>query len=107
MIRAAGRLAQKHRLLFVAIQDEEVEAEERRRHDSGADVTRSNVAAAMLRDRHLVIGRLHRLAAAVIDVPAAALVVKQSEAHTAITQAGSLVSRPPTHHPTTTTRTTP
>src|SRR3546814_5075646 len=31
MIRAAGRLAQKHRLLFVVIKDEEVESEERRR----------------------------------------------------------------------------
>src|SRR3546814_21021919 len=38
MIRAAGRLAQKHRLLFVVIKDEEVEAEERRRPESGADV---------------------------------------------------------------------
>src|SRR3546814_20850625 len=60
MIRAAGRLAQKHRLLFVVIKDEEVEDEERRRPESGADVTRSNVAAAMLPDRHLVIARLQR-----------------------------------------------
>ena len=35
MIRAAGRLVKKHRLLFVVIRDEEVEGEERRRPEIG------------------------------------------------------------------------
>lgn len=90
MIRAAGRLVKKHRLLFVVIKDEEVEAEERRRPESGADVTRSNVAAAMLRDRQLVIARLQRLGADVIEVPADAMGASAVEAYLGIKRQGSL-----------------
>ena len=90
MIRAAGRLAQKLRLLFVVIRDEEVESEERRRPETGADVTRSNVAAAMLRDRQLVIARLQRLGADVIEVPADAMGASAVEAYLGIKRQGSL-----------------
>lgn len=90
MIRAAGRLVQKHRLLFVVIKDEEVEGEEKRRPESAADVTRSNVAAAMLRDRQLVIARLQRLGADVIEVPADAMGASAVEAYLGIKRAGSL-----------------
>jgi uncharacterized protein (DUF58 family) len=90
MIRAAGRLVKKHRLLFVVIKDEEVESEERRRPETGADVTRSNVAAAMLRDRQLVIARLQRLGADVIEVPADAMGASAVEAYLGIKRAGSL-----------------
>ncbi len=90
MIRAAGRLVKKHRLLFVVIKDEEVESEERRRPETGADVTRSNVAAAMLRDRQLVIARLQRLGADVIEVPADAMGANVIEAYLGIKRAGSL-----------------
>ena len=90
MTRAAGRLVQKHRLLFVVIRDEEAESEERRRPESAADVTRSNVAAAMLRDRQLVIARLQRLGADVIEVPADAMGASAVEAYLGIKRAGSL-----------------
>ncbi|MBB6426229.1 DUF58 domain-containing protein [Sphingopyxis sp. JAI128] len=90
MIRAAGRLVKKHRLLFVVIRDEEVESEERRRPETGADVTRANVAAAMLRDRLLVIARLQRLGADVIEVPADAMGASAVEAYLGIKRAGSL-----------------
>lgn len=90
MIRAAGRLVKKHRLLFVVIKDEEVESEERRRPESAADVTRSNVAAAMLRDRQLVIARLQRLGADVIEVPADAMGASAVDAYLGIKRAGSL-----------------
>ena len=90
MIRAAGRLVKTHRLLFVVIKDEEVESEERRRPETGADVTRSNVAAAMLRDRQLVIARLQRLGADVIEVPADAMGASAVEAYLGIKRAGSL-----------------
>lgn len=69
MIRAAARLVKKHRLLFVVLKDEELEAEERQRPESPADIIRSNVAAAMLRDRALVIVRLQRLGVEVLEVP--------------------------------------
>jgi uncharacterized protein (DUF58 family) len=90
MIRAAGRLAQKHRLLFVVIRDEEVESEERRRPETGADVIRANVAAALLRDRQLVIARLRRLGAEVIEVPADAMGASAVEAYLGIKRQGSL-----------------
>ncbi len=90
MIRAAGRLVKKHRLLFVVIRDEEVEEEEKRRPESAADVTRSNVAAAMLRDRQLVIARLQRLGADVLEVPADAMGAGVVEAYLGIKRQGSL-----------------
>ncbi len=90
MIRAAGRLVKKHRLLFVVIKDEEVESEEKRRPESAADVTRSNVAAAMLRDRQLVIARLQRLGADVVEVPADAMGASAVEAYLGIKRGGSL-----------------
>ncbi|WP_432768502.1 MAG: DUF58 domain-containing protein [Sphingopyxis sp.] len=90
MIRAAGRLARKHRLLFVVIRDEEVEAEERRGPDTAADITRSNVAAAMLRDRQLVIARLQRLGVDVIEVPADAMGASAVDAYLGIKRQGSL-----------------
>lgn len=90
MIRAAGRLARKHRLLFVVIRDEELESEERRRPETAADVTRSNVAAAMLRDRQLVIARLQRLGIDVIEVPADAMGAHAVDAYLGIKRQGSL-----------------
>ncbi|MGV3729911.1 MAG: DUF58 domain-containing protein [Sphingopyxis sp.] len=90
MIRAAGRLAKKHRLLFIAMRDEEVEAEERRHPESAADVTRANVAAAMLADRQLVIARLRRLGADVIEVPADDMAANVVEAYLGIKRQGSL-----------------
>lgn len=90
MIRAAGRLAKKHRLLFVVLRDEEVEAEERRHPESAADITRANVAAAMLADRQLVIARLRRLGADVIEVPADAMGASAVEAYLGIKRQGGL-----------------
>lgn len=90
MIRAAGRLARKHRLLFVIIRDEELEAEERRAPESASDITRSNVAASMLRDRQLVITRLQRLGIEVVEVPADAMGAHAVEAYLSIKRQGSL-----------------
>ncbi|SNT06881.1 DUF58 domain-containing protein [Sphingopyxis indica] len=90
MIRAAGRLVKKHRLLFVVIEDEELESEERRRPHAPADVTRANVAAAMLRERRLVIARLQRLGVDVIEVPADAMGASAVEAYLGIKRAGNL-----------------
>lgn len=90
MIRAAGRLVKKHRLLFVVLKDEELESEERRRPESAADITRSNVAASMLRDRQLVIARLQRLGADVIEVPADTMAAGAVEAYLGIKRGGTL-----------------
>src|SRR3546814_3874676 len=73
MIRAAGRLAHKHRLLFVVIKDEELESEERRRPGTATDVTRATVAAALLPGRQRVIARLQRFGLDAIELPADAM----------------------------------
>lgn len=90
MIRAAGRLVKKHRLLFVVIKDEELESEERRRPEAAIDVTRANVAAAMLSARQLVIARLQRLGVDVIEVPSDAMGASAVEAYLGIKRSGSL-----------------
>lgn len=90
MIRAAGRLVKKHRLLFVVLRDEELESEEKRRPERAADITRSNVAAVMLRDRQLVIARLQRLGADVLEVAADAVGAGVVDAYLGIKREGSL-----------------
>lgn len=90
MIRAAGRLVRTHRLLCVVIRDEELESEERRRPESADDVTRANVAAALMTDRQLVIVRLQRLGVDVIEVPADAMGASVVEAYLGIKRQGSL-----------------
>ncbi len=90
MIRAAGRLVKKHRLLFVVLKDVELETEERRRPESASDITRSNVASAMLRDRDLVIARLIRLGIEVIEVPPDAIGTRVVDAYLSMKRKGSL-----------------
>lgn len=90
MIRAAGRLVKKHRLLFVVLKDVELETEERRRPESASDITRSNVAAALLRDRDLVIARLTRLGVDVIEVPPDAIGARVVDAYLSMKRKGSL-----------------
>src|SRR3546814_2886361 len=92
MMRAAGRLAHKHRLLFVVIKDEELESEERRRPGTATDVTRANVAAALLAGRQLVIARLQRLGVDVIEVPADAMGARVVDAYLGIKRQGGLRS---------------
>lgn len=90
MIRAAARLVKKHRLLFVVLKDAELEAEERQRPETPADIIRSNVAAVMLRDRALVIARLQRLGVDVIEIPHDALGAAVVDAYLGMKKRGSL-----------------
>ncbi len=73
MIETLTRLARRHRVLFVAPRDEDLEAIQRRRPVTADDVTRAVTAAALLRDRELVIARLRRLGIQILDAPAARL----------------------------------
>src|SRR3546814_5600007 len=77
-------------ILFVVIKDEELESEERRRPGSATDVTRANVAAAMLAGRQLVIARLQRMGVDVIEVPADAMGARVVAAYLGIKRQGSL-----------------
>ena len=71
MIEAAARLAHRHLLLFVLFEDTELEGLRARPPAEAADVSRAVVADALLRERALVIARLRRLGAEVVEAPAA------------------------------------
>ncbi|WEK44332.1 MAG: DUF58 domain-containing protein [Candidatus Sphingomonas colombiensis] len=67
LVRAVARLMQKHLILIVVLRDEELEAIVAREPADAADVTRAVTAAALLRDRLLVLTRLRHLGAHVIE----------------------------------------
>jgi uncharacterized protein (DUF58 family) len=73
MIENLGRLARRNLILFVVFRDEELEAMAVRRPDSPEAVTRAVTAAGLLKARGIVIERLRRLGAHIVDAPAANL----------------------------------
>ena len=71
MIEASTRLMKRHLVLFVVMQDEELEEMVAVPPGEAADVTRAVVAAGLLRERDTVIARLRRLGAHIVEAPAA------------------------------------
>ncbi|MGK2910263.1 MAG: DUF58 domain-containing protein [Sphingobium sp.] len=67
MVRAAARLVEKHLLLVVVLRDEELETILGTAPRTSDDITRSVTAAALLRDRLMVLTRLRHLGAHVIE----------------------------------------
>ncbi len=72
MVDALERLTERHRVLFVAFRDAELEDLVRAEPREPADVSRAAVAGRLLRERETVLGRLRRLGVEVLDVPARA-----------------------------------
>lgn len=70
MIESAARLVKRHLLLFVVMRDEELEALVTAPPDTPEDVARAVVAASLLRERDLVMARLRRLGAHIVETPA-------------------------------------
>jgi len=67
MLRATGRLAQKHLILFVLMRDVELEAMVGAEPVEAADVSRAVTAASLLRERRIVIARLQRMGVHVVE----------------------------------------
>ncbi len=67
LVRAAARLVDTHLLLVVVLRDEDVESIADRAPATPDDVTRAVTAAALLRDRRLVLTRLQHLGVHVIE----------------------------------------
>lgn len=67
MLNAVGTLLRRHLVLFVVMRDEELEGLAGKAPDEPADVTRAVTAAALLRQRRLVIARLRRLGVHVLE----------------------------------------
>jgi uncharacterized protein (DUF58 family) len=67
MLNAVGALLKRHLLIFVVMRDEELEGVAAAEPLEPADVTRAITAAALLRQRRLVIARLRRLGVHVLE----------------------------------------
>ena len=70
MLENVGRLLQRHFVLFLIFQDEELEALARAEPKAAEDVSRAVVAGSFLREREVVIGRLRRMGADIVEAPA-------------------------------------
>jgi uncharacterized protein (DUF58 family) len=70
MLENVGRLLRRHLVLFVVFRDEELEAIARREPVDPEAVSRAVTAEALLRERDVVIARLVRLGAHIVDAPA-------------------------------------
>jgi len=67
LVRAAATLLRKHLLLVVVLRDEELEAIAGQAPESADDVTRAVTAAALLKERLLVLTRLRHIGAHVVE----------------------------------------
>jgi uncharacterized protein (DUF58 family) len=73
MLENVGRLIKRHLVLFVIFRDEELEAIARREPIDPETVSRAVTAEALLKERDVVIARLTRLGAHIVDAPAASV----------------------------------
>ena len=73
MIEASSRLLKRHLVLFVVMQDEELEDMVAVEPEEPADISRAVVAAGLLRERDTVVARLRRLGAHIVEAPAAGI----------------------------------
>jgi uncharacterized protein (DUF58 family) len=69
MLENLKRLLKRHVVLFVVLQDEELLGLARREPIEAADVSRSVTAAALLRERDVVLVRLKRLGVQLVEAP--------------------------------------
>lgn len=67
LIRAASRLVETHLLMVVMLRDEELESIVARRPSSADDITRAVTAAALLKDRLMLLTRLRHLGVHVVE----------------------------------------
>ncbi|MEM8696771.1 MAG: DUF58 domain-containing protein [Pseudomonadota bacterium] len=67
MLRAAGRLLDRHLVLFVVLRDAELTALANEKPEDSTDVSRAVAAHALLRERAIVIARLQRMGAHVLE----------------------------------------
>lgn len=67
MLRAAGRLLDRHLVLFVVLRDAELAAMAQGRPEDSTDVSRAVTASTLLRERAIVIARLQRMGAHVLE----------------------------------------
>ncbi|HEX4197786.1 MAG TPA: DUF58 domain-containing protein [Caulobacteraceae bacterium] len=70
MLENVARLLREHLVIFVVMRDDELEDLARQGPANADDVSRAVVAAALLRERELVVTRLRRLGVQIVEAPA-------------------------------------
>ncbi|MEM8986177.1 MAG: DUF58 domain-containing protein [Pseudomonadota bacterium] len=70
MLANMPTLLKKHMVLFVAFRDDEAEAMVGRAPSSSEDISRAVIADGLMRERDLVVSRLQKMGAEIIDAPA-------------------------------------
>lgn len=70
MIENLGRLLRTHVVLFVVFRDEELDGLVRREPADADDVSRAVIAGELIRQRDVVVERLKRMGALIVDAPA-------------------------------------
>lgn len=70
MLENIGRLLDQHVVVFVVMRDDELEDLAQRAPATTEDVSRAVVAAALLRERDIVVERLRRLGVEIVEAPA-------------------------------------
>jgi uncharacterized protein (DUF58 family) len=70
MLENVSRLLRQHLVLFVMMRDAELEAIERKAPETPDDVSRAVVAAALMRERELVVTRLRRMGVEIVEAAA-------------------------------------
>lgn len=69
MLENVARLIERHVVIFVVFRDEELEAMLDARPRAPEDVSRTVLAESLMRERDVVVGRLRRMGAHIVDVP--------------------------------------
>lgn len=90
MIAAAQRLVSKHLLMFVVLADSELERMAAAVPDDATALTSATIAADLLRDRQLVIARLRRMGALVVEAPAQGLSAKLLDTYIRVKRRGTI-----------------
>jgi uncharacterized protein (DUF58 family) len=90
MLAAASRLVTKHLVMFVVLADAELEAMTNTVPDTAEGLASATIAADLLRDRQVVLSRLRRMGAIVIEAPAGGVSMPLLDAYVRVKRRGAL-----------------
>ncbi len=90
MLAAASRLVAKHLVMFVVLADAELDAMAEAVPESADDLASATIAADLLRDRQLVLSRLKRMGALVVEAPARGLTMPVLDTYIQVKRRGAL-----------------
>lgn len=90
MVESIGRLVTRHRVLFVTMQDEELESAARAAPDSLQDVAKAVGAGQLLRQRALVTAQLRQMGVDVVEARHDRIGLALTDSYLAIRQKGGI-----------------